>query len=128
MLLARGDPRRALAALGPSVQSTEWPLGTDARLCQAEAMLALGQEDEAREILAREKELSRRTATATGSSELRSVAKSERYVFSGDAVERPTSAWQTRRSARPTARTRSSTTGRPGSCSSPASAKARWRM
>src|ERR1700694_332090 len=44
VLLARGDARRALAALGSAVESTEWPLGTDARLCQAEALLALGRE------------------------------------------------------------------------------------
>src|SRR6202163_1824237 len=49
VLLARGDPRRALAALGSAVESTEWPLGTDARLCQAEALLALGRETEAKE-------------------------------------------------------------------------------
>src|SRR3981189_2277471 len=57
VLLARGDARRALAALGSAVDSTEWPLGTDARLCQAEALLILGRRAEAQDILAREKEL-----------------------------------------------------------------------
>src|SRR5580765_2635112 len=49
VLLARGDARRALAALRPAIESTEWPLGADARLCQAQALLALGQEKQARE-------------------------------------------------------------------------------
>src|SRR5258705_13514839 len=55
VLLARGDPRRALDALRPVAESTEWPIGTDARLFQAQAMLALGRDEEAREILNREK-------------------------------------------------------------------------
>src|SRR3984893_19242074 len=59
VLLAMGNARRALAALGSAVESTEWPLGTDARLCQAEALLALGRETEARGILGREQELSK---------------------------------------------------------------------
>src|SRR5580765_8398777 len=49
VLLARGNARRALAALRPAIESTEWPLGADARLCQAQALLALGQEKQARE-------------------------------------------------------------------------------
>jgi transcriptional regulator with XRE-family HTH domain len=55
VLLAQGDARRALIALRPATESTEWPIGTDARLSQAQALLALGREDEAREVLAREK-------------------------------------------------------------------------
>ena len=43
VLLARGDARRALAAVRPAAASTEWPLGSDARLCQAEALKALGR-------------------------------------------------------------------------------------
>src|ERR1700732_3737540 len=48
---ARGDARGALAALEPAAASTEWPLGTDARLSQAEALLVLGREAEAQEVL-----------------------------------------------------------------------------
>src|ERR1700704_5958771 len=51
VLVARGHARRALAALGPVVQSFDWPLGTDARLCQAEALIMLGRNDEADEVL-----------------------------------------------------------------------------
>lgn len=87
VLLARGNPRRALAALRPAIESTEWPVGTDARLCQAEALLALGHEKEAREILAREKELIQAHRDRHRLQRLRSVEKGERFVFDSDAVE-----------------------------------------
>src|SRR4030081_2010935 len=54
VLLARGDARRALAAVRPAAASTEWPLGSDARVSQAQALKALGRETEARAILAAE--------------------------------------------------------------------------
>lgn len=57
VLLARGDPRRALLALRPAADSTEWPIGTDARLTQARALRMLGRDEEARSLLALEKEL-----------------------------------------------------------------------
>lgn len=87
VLLARGNARRALAALRPAIESTEWPLGTDARLCRAQALLALGQEKEAREILAREKELIQAHRDRHRLQRLRSIEKGERFVFGGDAVE-----------------------------------------
>jgi transcriptional regulator with XRE-family HTH domain len=55
VLVARGYARRALAALGTVVESFDWPLGTDARLCQAEALIMLGHNDEAAEVLSAEK-------------------------------------------------------------------------
>ena len=87
VLLARGNARRALAALRPAIESTEWPLGTDARLCRAQALLALGQEKEAQEILAREKELIQAHRDRHRLQRLRSIEKGERFVFGGDAVE-----------------------------------------
>src|SRR5882762_7870390 len=87
VLLARGNPRRALAALSPAVQSTEWPIGTDARLSQAEALLAMGQENEAREILSREKELIQAHRDRHRLRRLRSIEKGERFAFDGDPVE-----------------------------------------
>src|SRR5437764_6319009 len=47
VLLAHGEPKRALIALRPAVASYDWPLGTDARLAQAEAYMALGRRDDA---------------------------------------------------------------------------------
>jgi len=87
VLLARGNARRALAALRPAIESTEWPLGTDARLCRAQALLVLGQEKQAREILAREKELIQAHRDRHRLQRLRSIEKGEPFVFGGDAVE-----------------------------------------
>ena len=53
VLVARGHPRRALAALATVVESFEWPLGTDARLCQAEACQSVGSEAVAERVKAR---------------------------------------------------------------------------
>ena len=55
VLVARGHARRALAALATVAESFEWPLGTDARLCQAEALAMLGQNEKSAELLAAEK-------------------------------------------------------------------------
>jgi transcriptional regulator with XRE-family HTH domain len=55
VLVARGRAQRALDALGPVVDAAEWPLGTDARLCQAEALHMLGRMEAAEDILSREK-------------------------------------------------------------------------
>jgi len=87
VLLARGNARRALAALRPAIDSTEWPLGTDARLCQAEALLALGKQPEAREILAREKRVIQAHRDRHRLKRLHSIEKGERFIFDGDAVE-----------------------------------------
>jgi transcriptional regulator with XRE-family HTH domain len=57
VLIARGDAKRALTALRSVTESTEWPLGTDARLSRAQALRMLGRDEEATEILAGEKEL-----------------------------------------------------------------------
>lgn len=57
VLVAKGQARRALAALDAMAGSSGWPLGTDARLCRAEALRMLGREGEAAAILAAEKEV-----------------------------------------------------------------------
>jgi transcriptional regulator with XRE-family HTH domain len=87
VLLVRGDARRALAALGSAVDSTEWPLGTDARLCQAEALSMLGEEAAAREILAREKPVIGDHRDNHRLKRLRSLEKGERFAFGDDAVK-----------------------------------------
>jgi thioredoxin-like negative regulator of GroEL len=81
VLLARGDARRALAALQPAAESTEWPLGSDARLSQAEAMRALGRDAEANEILAREKEIIASHRDRHRLQRLRSIEKGERLGY-----------------------------------------------
>jgi transcriptional regulator with XRE-family HTH domain len=87
VLLARGDARKALAALGSAVESTEWPLGSEARLCQAEALSMLGRGDEAREILAREQVILKGHRDSHRLKRLRLLEKGERFAFGGDAVK-----------------------------------------
>src|ERR1700694_2494983 len=81
VLLARGNARRALVAVQPAVDTTEWPLGTDARLTQAEALRELGREAEAHEVLAREKQIIDSHGDRYRLSRLRAVEKGERFGF-----------------------------------------------
>ncbi len=53
----QGRPRDAVAELEAAVDSREWPLGTDARLTMAEALMALGRQPQAEALLAAEEEL-----------------------------------------------------------------------
>jgi transcriptional regulator with XRE-family HTH domain len=111
VLVARGHARRALAALGTVVDSFDWPLGTDARLCQAEALLLLGREEEAADVLSTEKpliaaqndnhrlqrlrSLQRGEVLSTGNGDLESAAqahlrladRAQRVANSHDALE-----------------------------------------
>jgi len=57
VLVARGQPRRALAALAEITDASDWPLRTDVRLCQAEALRAVGRAEEAEMILAEERKV-----------------------------------------------------------------------
>ena len=87
VLLARGDGRHALAALGSAADSTEWPLGSDARLCRAEALAMLGREAEAREILAREQEILKEHRDNHRLKRLRALEQGEPFAFGADAVK-----------------------------------------
>jgi transcriptional regulator with XRE-family HTH domain len=55
VLVASGSPRRALVALAGVAELQDWPFGSDARLCRAEALALLGREEEAASVLAAEK-------------------------------------------------------------------------
>jgi transcriptional regulator with XRE-family HTH domain len=79
VLVARGHARRALAALGPAVDASEWPLGTDARLCQAEALLMLGRYQEALEILSQERAVIAAAGDTHRRQRLRSLQRGERF-------------------------------------------------
>ena len=50
VLLLRGEPKRALISLR-GLDEAAWPIGTDARLTEAEALAELGQHERARKIL-----------------------------------------------------------------------------
>jgi transcriptional regulator with XRE-family HTH domain len=60
LMLAQGSPKRALAEVRPLLDATEFPAGSDARLCAAEAMIALGDRAGARGLA--ESELERGAA------------------------------------------------------------------
>jgi hypothetical protein len=69
------------------VESTEWPLGSDARLCQAEALSLLGRDDDVHEILAREQEILKGHRDSHRLKRLRALEKGERFTFGADAVK-----------------------------------------
>jgi transcriptional regulator with XRE-family HTH domain len=57
VLMARRQARRALAALEQAMDASDWSMRTDARLCQAEALRAVGRTEEADAILAEERKV-----------------------------------------------------------------------
>jgi transcriptional regulator with XRE-family HTH domain len=57
VLMARGQARRALVAIGDAVDTSDWPMRSDARLCLAEALRAVGRPQEADAILAEERKV-----------------------------------------------------------------------
>jgi transcriptional regulator with XRE-family HTH domain len=57
VLVARGQARRALVALREVVDASDWPIRTDARLCHAEVLRAIGRSEEADAILADERKV-----------------------------------------------------------------------
>ncbi|HSP09154.1 MAG TPA: helix-turn-helix transcriptional regulator [Candidatus Dormibacteraeota bacterium] len=87
VLLARGEARKALLCLQPLLDSTEWPLGTDARLCQAEALYTLGRSDEAAAVASREKLLITARSDRHRLERLRAIQRGKPFAFSGDAAK-----------------------------------------
>jgi transcriptional regulator with XRE-family HTH domain len=87
VLLARGEAKRALLALRPAIASYDWPLGTDARLAQAEAYMALGRKDEAKAILDRERNLIELHNDHHRRERMRTIERGGRFHFTGDPVD-----------------------------------------
>ena len=87
VLVARGELRRALLALKPAITSYDWPLGSDARVCRAQALIALGRTDEAAEILAREKMAIEVHGDRHRMERLRAVERGEQFHYAGDAIK-----------------------------------------
>jgi transcriptional regulator with XRE-family HTH domain len=79
VLMARGQARRALAALGEAVDSSDWPNRTDARLCQAEALRAIGLSQEADAILAAERKVIAAHRDSHRLGRLRALARGETF-------------------------------------------------
>jgi len=87
VLVARGEYRRALRALKPALTSYDWPLGTDARLVQAEAMIALGRKEKANEILVRERRVIEAQGDRLRQARLRAIQRGDHFRIEGDPVK-----------------------------------------
>jgi transcriptional regulator with XRE-family HTH domain len=87
VLVALGDPKRALTALRPAVHAYDWPIGTDARLAQAEALMALGRTDEALAILKRERNEIELHNDQLRRERMRSIERGRPYRLKGDPVD-----------------------------------------
>jgi len=87
VLLALGEPKRALLALRAAIHAYDWPLGTDARLAQAEALMALGRGDEAAEVLKRERNEIELRNDHHRRERMQLVEKGKLYSVKGDPVE-----------------------------------------
>ena len=87
VLLARGEARRALMALKPALTSFDWPLGSDARVCRAQGLIATGRRQEAAEILEREKKAIELHRDRHRLERLRAVERGDQFRIEGDAVQ-----------------------------------------
>jgi transcriptional regulator with XRE-family HTH domain len=82
LLLLRGYPRRALAAL-ERITGNEWPLMTDVRLARAEAWTKLGQKQKAKEILDAERSVIYRHHDVHRRERLLAIEHGDRYAVGG---------------------------------------------
>jgi transcriptional regulator with XRE-family HTH domain len=86
VLVARKQARRALAVLAEAGDPSDWPLRTDVRLCEAEALRLIGRSDEASVILAEEKKVITAHKDAHRLDRLRALQRNEAFsVGRGDA-------------------------------------------
>jgi transcriptional regulator with XRE-family HTH domain len=82
VLLLRGRARQALAALD-GITGHEWPLMTDANLARAQALKALGRDDEALPILAAERKRIRMHHDSHRFERWRAIANGEPFTMGG---------------------------------------------
>ena len=87
VLLLQGDPRRALLALRPAVNTYDWPLGSDARVSKAQALIALGRKEEAAAIIARARSTIELHNDHHRRERLRTVERGQQPRFEGDPIE-----------------------------------------
>jgi transcriptional regulator with XRE-family HTH domain len=88
VLLLRGDPRKALLALEPALESFDYPLGVDARLVQSEALMELGKKDEATILLWRQKVEIEDHNDTERLERVRAIQDRRDYVIGPDPVKR----------------------------------------
>jgi|SRR5437588_3524249 len=87
LALAAGDPRAALTLVTPAL-GERMSLGSDARLCAAEALVALGQREEAVRLLQAEEPLLRERADRDRLRRLRELRGGSRSVVDAAGHER----------------------------------------
>jgi len=87
VLLLQGEPRRALLALKPALDTYDWPTGCDARVCQAQALLALGRNEQAAAILAHEQQEMELHNDRHRLERLKAIEHGQQFRFQGDAVK-----------------------------------------
>lgn len=87
LLLLRGYARRALAAL-EGVTGNEWPLMTDVHLIRAEALMKLGKEQKAKELLDVERSVIYRHHDVHRRERLLAIERGERFSVGGGDAER----------------------------------------
>jgi transcriptional regulator with XRE-family HTH domain len=87
VLLLQGDPRRALLALRAAVNTYDWPLGSDARVSKAQALIALDRKEEAADIIARERSTIELHNDHHRRERLRAVERGQQPRFEGDPIE-----------------------------------------
>ena len=69
------------------MDSYDWPTGCDARVCQAQALLALGRNEQAAAILAHEQQEMELHNDRHRLERLRAIERGQQYRFQGDAVK-----------------------------------------
>lgn len=87
VLLLRGQPQKALLALGPALESFDYPVGADARLVEAQALMALGRKDEATTILWRQKVEIEAHGDAERLEKVRAIQDGRGVYLTGDRIK-----------------------------------------
>ena len=87
VLLLQGESRRALLALKPALDTYDWPTGCDARVCQAQALIALGRKDQADAILAHEQQEMELHNDRHRLERLKAIERGQQFRYQGDAVK-----------------------------------------
>ena len=87
VLLLQGEPRRALLALKPALDTYDWPTGCDARVCQAQALIALGRKDQADAILVHEQQEMELHNDRHRLERLKAIEQGRQFRYQGDAVK-----------------------------------------
>ncbi len=85
VLLLRGEPKRALISLRGAAAAA-WPVGTDARMVEAEALAQLGQHDRARKLIDAERMVISKHRDNPRMERWRALSEGRRFSYgNGDA-------------------------------------------